>query len=339
MLQIAIVNDAAIAIEALRRAIAAEHHLLWVARTGAEAVAHCAVAKPDLILMDINMPQLDGVAATRQIMQQSPCAILIVTATLTRHTAQVFEAMGYGALDVVQTPSLGSGDPQALQRLRQKIATIAKLMAVPSPRKVNASPPVSPVPPTSRSLPALVVIGASTGGPAALQQLFSQLPFGFNAAIVVIQHIDQQFAPGLVQWLNQSSRLPIALAQNGDRPQAGKVLIAGENQHLVLRPNQSLRYTHEPRELTHQPAVDVFFESVARYWPQPGIALLLTGMGRDGAVGMQALRSRQWHTIAQSEASCVVFGMPKAAIAQGGVNQVLSLEQMVAYLNRTMPLP
>lgn len=340
MLTIAIVNDTAIAVEALHRAIAAtpSYRLLWVAYTGSEAVQYCAAQPPDVILMDLNMPGLDGVEATRQIMQRSPCAILIVTASITRNTAKVFEAMGHGALDVVTTPALGTGDPKAVQFLIKKIATVAKYAGYAPP--VATSRPASSVLTGSRpGLPPLIVIGTSTGGPHALQKILSQLPgASFNAAIVVIQHIDAQFAAGLVDWLNQSSRLPVALARNGDRPEAGKVLIAGTNDHLLLRPNQSLRYSHEPAHLAHRPSVDVFFQSVAHHWPQPGLALLLTGMGRDGAEGMALLKTARWQTIAESAESCVVFGMPKAAIARGAADHVLPLEKIADYVVRAIAL-
>lgn len=383
---IAIVNDTAIAVEALHRAIAAmpNYQLLWVANTGRAAVECCAAQTPDLILMDLNMPELDGVEATRQIMQRSPCAILIVTASITRNTAKVFEAMGHGALDVVTAPALGSGDPQAVQTLLKKMAIAIKLVRSAAP---STSPFTSPstgpftglltsqftcaLPAHKRSpqrlgqhlgqrpsqgsgqsnkrsskftnsslaLPPLMVMGTSTGGPHALQHILSRLPSRSNVAIVVIQHIDVQFAASLVNWLNQTSRLPVALAKNGDRPTAGKVLVAGTNDHLILRPNQTLRYIHEPAHLPYRPSVDVFFQSVAHHWPQPGIALLLTGMGRDGANGMAQLHTARWHTIAESAKSCVIFGMPKAAIALGAVKHILPLDQIAPHVVNTLALP
>lgn len=342
MLNLAIVNDTEIAVEALRRAIRAfsGYRLLWIAQTGREAVERCSHQRPDLILMDLNMPELNGVEATRQIMQHSPCAILIVTASISRNISKVFEAMGYGALDVVQTPALGTGNPQAVSTLFKKIEIAAKLVYTTAPSQPHSNSPVarnslSPAPkPISAQLPRLVAIGTSTGGPHALQYILSQLPASFNAAIIVIQHINEKFAPGLVDWLNQSSALPVSLARNGDRPIAGRVLIAGTNDHLIMRANRTLRYSHEPAAAIHRPSVDVFFSSVARHWQTIGTALLLTGMGRDGAAGMGLLRSAGWHTIAESADSCVVFGMPKAAIEQQTVTQVLPLSQIVTQLTR-----
>ncbi len=341
MLNIAIANDTEIAIEALRRTIAAtpDSHLLWVARTGTEAVQQCAIQRPDVILMDMNMPDLDGVNATRQIMQQSPCAILIVTASITGNTSKVFEAMSYGALDVVKTPRLSPNHPEAAQDLLRKIVIVARL-AHRCPQPTRLSVPFQAnryiqVPHTS-PLPPLVVLGASTGGPNALQQILSQLPDDLNAAVVVIQHINEQFAPGLVDWLNRFSRLPVSIAKTGDQLEAGRVLVAGSNDHLILRPNRTLRYTRQPADYPHRPSINAFFSSVAQHWPQPGIAVLLTGMGRDGADGMALLQSTGWQTVAESESSCVVFGMPKAAIARGAISTVLSLDQIAPYISQTI---
>lgn len=353
MLNIAIANDTEIAIEALRRTIAAtpDSHLLWVARTGTEAVQRCAVQRPDIILMDMNMPDLDGVSATRQIMQQSPCAILIVTASITGNTSKVFEAMGYGALDVVKTPRLSPSHPEAAQDLLRKIIIVARLTRrCPQPKHFHlpfqtSSDTQTPKIPNESPLPALVVIGASTGGPNALQHILSQLPHNLNAAVVVIQHINEQFAPGLVDWLNRFSQLPVSIAKTGDQLTAGKVLVAGSNDHLILRPNRTLRYTCQPIDYPHRPSINAFFSSVAQHWPQPGVATVLTGMGQDGADGMALLHSAGWHTVAESEASCVVFGMPKAAIARGAISSVLPLDQIAPYISQTIstitvaPLP
>ncbi|MEL6399169.1 MAG: chemotaxis response regulator protein-glutamate methylesterase [Cyanobacteria bacterium J06607_6] len=331
MFTLAIVNDTEIAIEALRRVIATvpDYQLAWVARSGSEAVQQCAEQRPDVVLMDMNMPHLDGVAATRQIMQRSPCAILIVTASVTIHTAKVFEAMGHGALDVVKTPRLGVGDVEAVQKLLSKIRTVTKLI-----RRTNnaataqTSPPARSARHSASSLPLLVAIGASTGGPKALKTIFSQLPPDLKAAIVVVQHIDVQFAPGLVEWLNRFSTLPVALARPGSAPTPGQILVAGTNDHLILRPNRTLRHTRQPATYPHRPSVDVFFHSVAQHWLRPGLGILLTGMGRDGAVGLGQLRAADWSTIVESAESCVVYGMPRAAVEANAARRVLPVEKM-----------
>jgi two-component system response regulator WspF len=338
MLKIAIVNDTIIAIEALRRVLATvpEYQIIWIARDGAEAVANCATMPPDLILMDLHMPNMDGVAATRQIMQQHPCSILIVTATVHANTAKVFESMGYGALDVVRTPILGiQGNPAAAEEILHKINTIAKLIGKSRSAKTNQdSLPRSPVavPRIPAQLPDLIAIGASTGGPNALATLLASLPANFEAAIVVVQHIDEQFTPGLVNWLDRQTPLSVEMAVSGSKPTAGKVLIAATNEHLILKRDRQLYYAKEPSHYVHRPSVDVLFSSIAQHWTRWGIGILLTGMGKDGAVGLKLLRQAGWHTIAQNQASCVVYGMPKAAVEAGAAVEVLSLEAIATVL-------
>ena len=324
-MRIAIVNDMVLAVEALRRVLlrVPEHQIAWIAYTGTEAVRKCADDRPDLILMDLVMPEMDGVEATRQIMQRFPCAILIVTANVQHSSAKVFEAMGQGALDAVSTPVLGSLEAlEESQLLLSKINTIGKLIG-----KSRFEP--------ARS--SLVVIGASTGGPKAIITILSQLPANFESAIVIVQHVDVQFAMGMVDWLDQQTPLQVQKAMNGDRPMKGTVLFACTNDHLCLQPNGTLAYTQHPINYPYRPSVDVFFKSVAQHWAERGTAILLTGMGRDGAEGLKALRQKGWQTIAQSEASCVVYGMPKAAIEINAAVDVLSPDAIATALLHRSP--
>ena len=338
-MKIAIVNDMFIAIEALRRVVLtiAEHQIVWIAKDGAEAVAKCAKNTPDLILMDLIMPVMDGVEATRQIMKRSPCAILIVTVSIEQNSAKVFEAMGYGAIDAVNTPVLGSkSTPGAALALLGKIAMISKADK-PSP---SLSTPLRPLPfplQASSSLP-LVAIGSSTGGPKALSIILSRLPADFGAAIVIVQHVDAQFAGGMVDWLNQLTPLTVKKAAVGDRPQKGVALVACTNDHLCLQANQTLNYVREPIDYPYRPSIDVFFKSVAHYWAAQGTAVLLTGMGRDGAEGLRLLRDAGWHTIAQDQASCAVYGMPKTAVELDAAVEVLNPEAIAATLTHRIAI-
>ncbi|MCY3020932.1 MAG: chemotaxis response regulator protein-glutamate methylesterase [Planctomycetota bacterium] len=326
-MKIAIVNDMSMAVEALRRCVTRVpgYEVAWVARDGAEAVQRCAASRPDLILMDLIMPVMDGAEATRQIMRASPCAILVVTATVDGNFGKVYEAMGHGALDAVNTPVLG--EPGGEARLLEKIELIGRLIRYPGP-PAPASIPHGPSTSSAGLHPFLVLLGASTGGPQALADILALFPEEFNAAVVIIQHVDEHFAPGLAAWLGERSRLKVALAAEGARPKAGTILLAGKDDHLVMSASLSLQYTPDPIECPYRPSVDVFFKSVAEHWPERAVAALLTGMGRDGAAGLLALRKRGWHTIAQDEASCVVYGMPKAAAEIGGATEVLPLRQI-----------
>ncbi|MFW6264335.1 MAG: chemotaxis response regulator protein-glutamate methylesterase [Cyanobacteriota bacterium] len=326
-MRIAIVNDTTIALEALRRVVQAvpNYKIAWIASNGVEAISKCRHDPPDLILMDLFMPVMDGVEATRQIMQEYPCAIVVVTATVSRHAPQVFEAMGHGALDAVSTPILDlDSSSVGGEMLLSKIATIGKLIG----KSKGYSQPSS----GSQLTPPLVLIGASTGGPQAIAKILSQLDPNFPAAIVVVQHIDQQFVSGLVEWLKSQTKLPIEQAIAGSTLKGGKVLVAGSNDHLVLQPNQQLAYTRYPLDYLYRPSVDIFFKSVAQNYPKKGAAVLLTGIGKDGAEGMLLLRSMGWYTIAQEQSSCVVYGMPKAAANLKAAVKILRLEAIASAL-------
>jgi two-component system response regulator WspF len=277
------------------------------------------------------MPGIDGVEATRRIMSGSPCPIVIVTSSVSGHMGRVYEAMGLGALDAVDTPELGpSGELDGARFLLAKIATIAKLVGR-SPRLSPVAEPVAPPPkPKAEVAPwwPLVLIGSSTGGPSALAEILGGMPESPDSAIVIVQHVDSAFAPGLARWLAERTGRRVELIEPGVQPLPGKVLLASTNDHAVLDESRRFRYVAEPAEIHYRPSVDVFFRSVAERWPQPGVAALLTGMGRDGAAGLLALRRRGWLTIAQDEASSVIWGMPGAAVQLGAAVLVLPLPEI-----------
>lgn len=331
-MKVAIVNDMPMAVEALRRvlALAPEHQIVWVAGDGAEAVRRCAAQKPDLLLMDLLMPVMDGVEATRQIMAQSPCAILLVTGDSKRNLRQVFDAMGHGALDVVNTPTLGTGSTgEAAAALLRKIQNIGWLIGHADRQTRSAVP--SRVGAIAEQQ--LVAIGASAGGPAALVQLLQGIPADFPAAIVLVQHVDQVFAAGMADWLAQSSAVPVRLARDGESPQRGAALLAGTNQHLRLLADGRLAYTVEPGDYSaYRPSIDLFFESVATHWSGRAAGVLLTGMGRDGALGLRQMRERGFLTIAQDKQSSAVYGMPKAAARLQAAMEICPLQQIAPRL-------
>ena len=333
-MRIAIVNDLSLAVEILRRIVldSAVHKLAWVAQTGEEAVRKCDADTPDLILMDLFMPDMDGVEATRRIMYASPCPILVVTATMEDNAGKVFEAMGHGALDAINTPMMGSGESARKSRdaLLKKIAIIEKL---------SRNSQVSPIQRQSKAAPgskvsSLIAMGASTGGPKALADILSRMPANLGAGILIAQHVDGEFSAGMAKWLDEQSPLSVRLAEVGAYPSRGTALLAGKNDHLVLTANLDLDYIKEPIATPFRPSVDVLFKSVAAHWPSMGIAVLLTGMGRDGAEGMKMLHRVGWHTIAQDEATSVVYGMPKAARDLGAASEILPIDQIAPAILR-----
>ncbi len=334
-MRIAIVTDMALAAEALQRVIvrAPGNRLAWVARDGAEAVSQCRQDTPDLILMELMMPVMDGAEATRRIMDDTPCPILIVSSAVEAHSTKVFQALGAGALDVVQTPLPGgSGETAGFAALKFKIDKVGRFGSQEDgyKRLDRDTRNVSPL--SSDASDCLIAIGASAGGPAALATILSALPRDFPAAIMIIQHVDAQFVPSLAIWLNETSRISVRVARNEDRPQANAALIAGTNDHLLFTNSRSLGYTPEPRDCFYRPSIDVFFESVVRHWRGKAAGVLLTGMGRDGAKGLRAMRDSGSLTIAQDAASSVVYGMPKAAAEMHAAAKILPVNEIAGGL-------
>lgn len=335
-MKIAIVNDVLLIAEALRRVIAntQEHQVAWVAHSGEQAVRFAAENRPDLILMDLIMPGMDGVEATRQIMEHSPCAILIVTASPEENTGMVFRALGAGALDVTATPVM-AGRAASDSALLAKIKTIGKLIAAePSAKATQAkSPPPPHATSTRPEIDTLVAIGASTGGPIALTKILGAWKPQANTAVVIVQHIDQAFTDSFSKWLASQIDFPIDIIEDGGTLTPGRILVAKTNDHVVLGNNRRLRYSAKPLHYPYRPSIDVFFHCIAQHWRGRAIGVLLTGMGRDGAAGMLAMRKAGKLTIAQDQASSAVYGMPRAAAEIGAAELILPLDQISAVLN------
>lgn len=334
-MKIAIVNDVVLIGEALRRMIvkAAEHQVIWVARDGNQALQFCRQARPDLILMDLLMPGMDGVETTRRIMQETPCAILLVTASPEDNTGLVFRALGAGALDVTATPVI-TGQPGMDGALLAKIRTIGKLIAADKTLSAAAVDPKNGKTDAGAEPHTLVAIGSSTGGPIALARILERWAPPDDSAVVIVQHIDENFTDSFAKWLGEQVKRPITVIEEPMRLARGRIYMAKTNDHLVLDNNRRLNYSANPRDYPYRPSVDVFFRCVARHWHGHAIGILLTGMGRDGAQGLLAMRRSGKLTITQDQASSAVYGMPRAAVEIGAAELVLPLEKIAGALEQ-----
>jgi two-component system response regulator WspF len=332
LIRIAIVNDVKMAIEVLRRVVVSlpEAEVAWIAEDGQQAVGKCQADRPDLVLMDLIMPVMDGVEATRRIMQQSPCPILVVTATVTGNCSKVFESLGHGALDAVNTPVFGrDGNIAGGDDLIRKIRNIVRLRCGKAAGLEVAVPTsLGSAPQTPSGTSPMLAIGASTGGPQALAVVLAGLARPLDYSVVVVQHLDTLFVPGLVEWLTDEAKTSARQIEAGQRPMVGTIHVACTSDHLVLTAAGAFQYVREPAGHVYRPSVDVFFDSLLKARARPGVALLLTGMGRDGAAGMKALHQAGWKTIAQDQASSIVWGMPGAAVKLHAADQVLPLDRI-----------
>jgi two-component system response regulator WspF len=327
-MRIAIANNNIAATDILRTVVYSQpgYEIVWIASNGTEAVHNTARNKPDLILMDLDLQVAEGLQAIQVIMEENPCAILIVTDEVPKHASKVFEAMGKGALDAQSTPAIdAAGNIKGGKELLRKVAVIERLIG----KEVMDGTNEQMIKKSSVKYPkSMIAIGSSTGGPKALTEIVSHIPDVVNMPVVIIQHVDFQFVNGLVEWLAGHTKLKVIIAKEGMHPEDNTIYLAGTNDHLVIGNDLAFRYVAEPKDNPYRPSVDAFFMSIAHHWPGKGVAVLLTGMGRDGAQGLLALRKAGWHTIAQDEKTSVVYGMPKAAAQIDAAKEILPIEKI-----------
>ncbi len=332
MIRVFLVDDSAFVRRALTRVLAVEpeFEVVGEAASGGEALARIAAADPDLVTLDVAMPGMDGLQLLPALLRWKPSLkVLMISAHTRDGTDATVAALAAGAVDFIDKTTFNVMD---LEYLRREVVDRMRLVAP------AARPPVRPPPPRPSlagpeiSRCELCVIGASTGGPAAVQRILQALPARFPMPVVVVQHMPAGFTRPFAQRLDSLSRVRVTEAEDGTRLAAGTAVIAPAGSHLRVSPNLAAVLTAEPCDAKHVPSVDVTMRSAARSRPGTVLGILLTGMGEDGADGMVAIRTGGGVTIAESEASCVVYGMPRAAIQRGGAGWVLSLEEIAELL-------
>jgi two-component system chemotaxis response regulator CheB len=319
--------------------------IVGTARNGLEALEQIPKANPQVICTDLHMPKMSGLELTRRVMANCPRPILVISASVQEDdSSNVFQLLQAGAVDVFPKPPTGL--PSEYEQAREALISRIKVLAGVSVFTQRQRPQPDPAVLTRRrsgkdiaSLgqmdirsPRVVAIGASTGGPQAIHSILRQLPAQFPLPILCVQHISDGFLQGLVDWLAQEAALKVVIAEPGVIPLPGVVYFPPERQHLVVDSTGRLALSTAAPVCGHCPSATVLFQSVATYYRRSAIGILLTGMGRDGAEGMQAIAHQGGITIAQDEATSIVFGMPKEAIALGAAQQVLPLPEIAPAL-------
>lgn len=339
-IRVLVVEDSVTIRKRLREVLDADPDVEVVgeAEDGRRAIELCDSLRPDLITLDMMLPVMSGLAATEYIMAHWPTPILIVSSSTNRgELFKTYEALAAGALDVMEKPAGDEIDGVWERRLVSTVKLVARVKVITHLRARLGSvdsaraPPgraAAPLPLSDRTRPyRIVALGASTGGPAAILQVLHTLPQDFPLPVLVVLHIGEPFGAAFADWLDGQSPHRVHYPQEGQRLDAPGVFLAPPGRHLIVR-NDRLHLTDDPERHSCRPSVDVLFESVAREYGAAAIACLLTGMGRDGASGLLDIRKAGGFTIAQDEASCVVYGMPREAVLLGAAASVLPLPEI-----------
>jgi two-component system chemotaxis response regulator CheB len=338
LIKVLVVEDSTVIRELLRHILTSDPDIQIVgqASDGEEALAAVELTKPHAITMDIHMPRMNGFDATRRIMETRPTPIVIVSGTADiREQHMAFRAMEAGALAVLPRPA-GIGHPDYARTAAELVQTVKLMSEVKLVRRwardrtLAPAAPISP-PQTAMDL-GVVAIGASTGGPQALQTIVSHLPASFPGPILVVQHIAAGFADGFADWLGQSAKLPVRVAQHGEMMQPGHIYVAADGHHLKVGGRGRLLLTQDALEDGLRPSVGCLFRSVAHVYGANAAGVLLTGMGKDGAEALRLMKDQGAVTFAQDRESSVIHGMPGEAIRLDGATYILPPERIAPAL-------
>lgn len=344
MIKVLIVDDSATIREYLRHIIDGDEKLKVVAtaKDGEEAVKLVQLKRPDVVSMDIHMPRMDGYEATQKIMELHPVPIVIVSSTMdAKSVEKTFRALQAGALTSLAKPEW-FGRPEFNRTAREIVETLKLMSEVkvvrrrPKLRKketVTAVPAINRIGTASDKIE-LVAMGASTGGPPVIQSILSSLPKdGFKASVLIVQHIALGFLQGMVDWLHEETGFPIRIPVHGEHIMGGKVYFAPDDHHMGVTAKGKIVLSKAPPEYGVRPSISYLFRSVEDAYGKRAIGVLLTGMGRDGALELKTMKEKGAITLAQDKESSVVHGMPGEAIKLGAAHHVCSPKQIAAFLS------
>ncbi len=335
MIRVLLVDDSPSVRAVLRRFLSktSDIEVVGEASDGEQAVRAVLEFHPHVIVMDIQMPNLDGYEAIERIMGMRPTPILVLSSRATRNQMQTaFEAIRRGAVEVLPKPEDTPSWQLLAGTLPETIRAVAQVPGKPRPRTRRTA--VDPA--SALAIPKAlrwIAIGASTGGPAAIRDFFEAIPADPPVSFLIVQHIAAGFELGFVDWLNKEFPLDVRLAQDGERLRRGAVRLAPASCHLLLEPDGIVHLdTHTPARRGHRPSVDELFQSCAESCPDEAAGVIMTGMGSDGVEGLLALRKAGGLTLAQDEASSIVFGMPRVALEKGAADIALPPKELARAL-------
>ncbi len=327
-IKVLVVDDSSLARELIRAILSTDNDIVIAgeAANGREAVEMIPDLQPNIVVMDIEMPVMNGLEATEMIMASHPVPILVVTTRGDAHTA--YAAISKGALDLILKPDVNLNSAREFInkiKLLSKVRVITHLKAHRAAREIQVQP--KPVP-LGKQSDRIVAIASSTGGPEALSVILSRLPSNFPCPIVIAQHISDGFVAGMVEWLKGLSRISIKVAAEGEHPVAGAVYVSPSEMHMTLNSSKRISLLERHPKDIYRPSCDALLLSVAKAYGANSIGVILTGMGSDGAVGIRKIKEAGGHTLAQDEKTSVVFGMNKVAIDSGFVDKVVPLDHI-----------
>lgn len=336
-IRVLVVDDSLVSRKLHQKMIADDLRLEVVdtARDGREAVKKLVEHKPDVVSMDVNMPHLNGIEATREIMNTFPVPIIIVSSLYNEKEKQLaMEAAAAGAVYIMPKPH-GMGHPGFEKDKKKYLRMLINMAGVKVVSRKNHQATATPNPQNKNQKEAItsvkreiILIGSSAGGPQALKNILGALPAGFPLPILLVQHLDQNFTDSFKVWIKSFSKLPVIVPENGETIHGGKVYLAQGGKNMILKSKGLLTITDHPKDKKGKPSVSALFNSAGPFYKEKAVSIILSGMGRDGAQEMKILKDSGAYTIAQEKHSCLVFGMPGEAVNINAAKAILTPKEI-----------